>query len=120
MIYHGKKQIPAALPKRNKAYVEQVYELVRLCPPGRVTTYGAIADALTLGSARMVGFALRQSIGQDDIPAHRVVNSQGRLSGKLMFAHPTAMEEALRSEGVEVVNDQVCEFRTRFWHPAEE
>jgi methylated-DNA-protein-cysteine methyltransferase-like protein len=101
-------------------YLEDVYEVVRSIPKGRVSTYGAIADFLSLGSARMVGFALRQSTVMDGpIPAHRVVNREGYLSGRLQFTDPGYMQRALEREGVNVVDDKVVDFKTRFWHPAE-
>ena len=100
-------------------YVSDVHDVARMVPPGRVTTYGAIADFLTLGSARMVGFAMRQSIGSPDVPAHRVVNRKGELSGRLAFPTPTAMRERLEAEGVTVENDKVVNFEELFWHPTE-
>lgn len=102
-------------------YYELVYEVVRRIPPGRVTTYGAIADFLTLGSARMVGWALNQciSLADDQLPAHRVVNRLGELSGRLHFATPSRMEELLRQEGVPVENHRVTDFKERFWSPEE-
>ena len=101
-------------------YFEAVYDVVLSIPEGRVSTYGAIADFLALGSARMVGWALRQSIGlQMPVPAHRVVNRNGELTGRLHFATPTLMAELLRAEGVPVVDDRVSDFDERFWHPAE-
>lgn len=101
-------------------YFEDVYEVVRSVPPGRVTTYGAIADFLALGSARMVGWALRQSSVMDGpIPAHRVVNREGRLSGRLHFPDPAYMQRALEREGVAVQDDVVVDFKARFWHPGE-
>lgn len=101
-------------------YTEDVYEVVRSIPSGRVSTYGAIADFLALGSARMVGWALRQSSIMDGpIPAHRVVNRSGHLSGKLHFPDPDYMQRALEREGVKVVDDTVLEFKKLFWHPAE-
>lgn len=101
-------------------YIEDVYEVVRQIPKGRITTYGAIADFLSLGSARMVGFALRHSSIMDGpIPAHRVVNRQGQLSGRLHFPDPKYMQRALEKEGVKVKNDTVVDFEKHFWHPAE-
>jgi methylated-DNA-protein-cysteine methyltransferase-like protein len=101
-------------------YIEDVYEVVRSIPRGRVSTYGAIADFLSLGSARMVGWALRQSSIMDGpIPAHRVVNREGYLSGRLHFEDPYYMQRTLEKEGVTVKEDKVVDFRTRFWHPAE-
>lgn len=101
-------------------YFEDVYAVVRSVPRGRVTTYGAIADFLTLGSARMVGWALRQSSAMDGhIPAHRVVNRLGHLSGRLQFPDPKYMQRALEKEGVKIKNDTVVDFKKLFWHPAE-
>jgi methylated-DNA-protein-cysteine methyltransferase-like protein len=100
-------------------YMEKVYAVVRRIPPGRVTTYGAIADYLSLGSARMVGWALHQSIGAVNIPAHRVVNRKGELSGRLHFPTPTLMQQLLESEGVAVVHNRIVHFDAYFWHPEE-
>lgn len=101
-------------------YFEDVYEVVRSVPYGRVTTYGAIADFLSLGSARMVGWALRQSSIMDGpIPAHRVVNRQGVLTGRHHFPDPDYMRRTLEREGVAVDIDTVKEFKKLFWHPAE-
>ena len=102
-----------------KHYINQVHDTVRVIPPGRVSSYGAIADYLALGSARMVGFALKNSVMQDDLPAHRVVNSKGELSGRLAFPTPTYMQEMLEAEGVEVKNSKVVNFKELHWHPAE-
>ncbi|PPK85532.1 methylated-DNA-protein-cysteine methyltransferase-like protein [Neolewinella xylanilytica] len=101
------------------AYIEQVHDVTRLVPAGRVTTYGAIADFLTLGSARMVGWALFNSIRADDIPAHRVVNRRGELSGRNHFATPGLMQEKLEAEGVVVQDDRVRDFDRLFWSPTE-
>lgn len=101
-------------------YFEAVYDVVRSIPPGRVTTYGAIADFLSLGSARMVGWALRHSSVMDGpVPAHRVVNREGTLTGRHHFPDPGYMQRALEREGVTVVDDAVKEFKKLFWHPAE-
>jgi len=103
-----------------KTYHERVYEVTRQIPAGRVSTYGAIADYLALGSARMVGWALNRSFtSEDGIPAHRVVNRKGELSGRGHFPGPTMMQELLENEGVEVRNHQVVEFAERLWIPAE-
>lgn len=104
----------------NSHYVEDVYEVVRSIPRGRVSTYGAIADFLALGSARMVGWALRHSSIMDGpIPAHRVVNRSGHLSGRLHFPDPDYMQRMLEKEGVKVENHIVADFKKHFWHPAE-
>lgn len=101
-------------------YIEDVYEVVRSIPKGRVSTYGAIADFLALGSARMVGWALRHSSIMDGpIPAHRVVNRTGHLSGRLHFPDPAYMQRMLEKEGVKVENNIVAHFKKHFWHPAE-
>lgn len=101
------------------AYIAQVHDITRLIPPGRVTTYGAIADFLTLGSARMVGWALFNSLSGDEIPAHRVVNRKGELSGRNHFTPPGLMQQRLEAEGITVRDDRVVDFATRFWPPTD-
>ncbi len=103
-------------------YYEMVYEIVSLIPAGRVTTYGHIADFLALGSARMVGYALRnlRSFDLYDVPAHRVVNSSGVLTGKALFRPPEKMENSLLEEGIEVKKNRVVDFKEKLWIPAEE
>ena len=98
-------------------YYENVYDVVRLIPRGRVTNYGAIADFLALGSARMVGWALNACLHAGDVPAHRVVNRKGELSGRKAFATPTLMRERLEAEGVRVVDERVADFEHLFWAP---
>ena len=101
-------------------FFQNVYDVVRLVPRGRVTTYGAIAKYLGAArSSRMVGWAMNASHTQPDIPAHRVVNRQGMLTGKMMFAYPMQMQELLEAEGVRVVDDRVVEFGAVFWEPEE-
>lgn len=97
----------------------KVYDVVRLIPFGRVTSYGTIAKFLgTAGSARMVGWALNSSHTCTlYVPAHRVVNRNGRLTGKHWFGGPQVMEQLLESEGIKVENDQVVNFRQYFWDP---
>ncbi len=103
------------------SFFEQVYEVVKLIPEGRVTSYGAIAKYLGSGqSARMVGWAMNASHTLPDVPAHRVVNRNGLLSGKMHFSSPTAMQEALEAEGIQVVDDQIQGFKSVFWDPMEE
>ncbi len=103
-----------------KTYYERVYEITNKIPVGSVPTYGAIADYLTLGSARMVGWALNKSFSSGiEVAAHRVVNRKGELSGRHHFATPTLMAELLLQEGVEVQNDKVVNFKSLFWHPSE-
>lgn len=108
--------------KKDESFFEQVFDLVRLVPKGRVTSYGAIAAALgTKLSARMVGWAMNASHNlKPKVPAHRVVNRNGLLSGKMHFASPTQMQELLEKEGVKVVDDKVQDFEKLFWNPAEE
>lgn len=102
----------------NASFFEAVYAVVKLIPPGRVTTYGAIAHCLgSKGSARMVGWALHQAAQHPDMPAHRVVNRHGLLTGKHHFAGEGVMEQRLAAEGVGVYNDQVQEFAQLFWDP---
>ncbi len=98
-------------------YVKNVHDVARMIPRGRVTTYGAIADFLTLGSARMAGHAMKLARGFDDIPAQRVVNASGVLTGRGHFTPPSAMQQMLEDEGVEVKNDKVVNFREIFWSP---
>ena len=101
-------------------YVEDVHDVARSIPPGRVTTYGAIASFLTLGSARMVGWAMNLCVDSgSDVPAHRVVNRKGELSGRNAFPTPTAMRERLEAEGVTVTDDRVVSFGELFWDPVE-
>ncbi len=101
------------------SFYEQVYELVKLIPEGRVTSYGAIAAALgAKGSARMVGYAMNQThLLKDKVPAHRVVNRSGLLTGKFHFAHPMAMQELLEKEGIIVIEDKIQDFKKVFWDP---
>ncbi len=103
-------------------FFEAVYQLVRQIPRGRVTSYGAIAEALgTRSSARMVGWAMNGAHAvQPPVPAHRVVNRKGLLTGKIHFATPTQMQELLEGEGISVVEDQVQDFERLFWNPADE
>jgi methylated-DNA-protein-cysteine methyltransferase related protein len=102
-------------------YFDLVYQVVREIPPGRVTTYGAIAHYLGLKSgARMVGYAMNAAHGMPDVPAQRVVNRIGLLTGKPHFQTPTAMEELLAADGVQVVNDRVVDFERVFWDPETE
>jgi methylated-DNA-protein-cysteine methyltransferase-like protein len=106
-------------PRRENNFFQDVYEVVKLIPPGRVTSYGAIAHYLGLkSSARMVGWAMHGC--PNDVPAHRVVNSAGLLSGKHNFKTEQTMEKLLRKEGVRVVNDKIHQFNVVFWDPATE
>ncbi len=104
---------------KEKTYFEEVYEVTKKVPFGRVTTYGAIADYLALGSARMVGWALNKSFFGDNVPAHRVINRKGELSGRNHWPTPTMMQEMLEQEGVTVVDNVVQDFKKLFWNPSE-
>lgn len=101
-------------------FFEDVYEVVRQVPPGRVTTYGAVASFLGLkSSARMVGWALNHAIAASDVPAHRVVNRKGLLTGKYHFSDSGQMEALLQAEGVAVESDVVVDFEEKFWDPSQ-
>jgi methylated-DNA-protein-cysteine methyltransferase-like protein len=103
-------------------FFKRVYEVTRLIPYGRVTSYGAIARFIGSGrSARMVGWALNVSHNKPEfIPAHRVVNRNGLLSGKHHFGNSTTMQQLLENEGFIIEDDKVTEFREKFWDPSSE
>ena len=102
----------------NSDFFEQVWEVVRQIPPGRVTSYGAIASFLGHPrSARTVGYAMNASHAFADVPAHRVVNRNGLLSGKIHFSSPTEMEDRLKNEGLKIVDNQIVDFQNHFWNP---
>lgn len=116
-------KLKSVLPsgKADSSFFEQVYAVARQIPRGRVTSYGAIAAYLgTKMSARMVGWAMNGAHNQQGIPAHRVVNRNGMLSGKMHFATPTQMEELLKKERIRVVDDVIVDFEKKFWDPAVE
>lgn len=102
-------------------FFQQVYQVVRQIPHGRVTSYGAIAQYLgTVKSSRMVGWALNKCSSQQEyVPAHRVLNRNGLLTGKRAFQGENVMKELLESEGILVINDQVQGFEKIFWNPFE-
>lgn len=104
------------------SFFEKVYDVVRQIPFGRVTSYGAIADYLgTAGSARMVGWAMNAShTHMNFIPAHRVVNRNGLLTGKHHFGGPNVMQQLLESEGIRIMEDKIVEFEKFFWDPKKE
>ena len=124
-----KVQRPKTMPTKNKTsqrktkdhnFFEDVFEVVKLIPKGRITSYGAIAKYLgTKMSARMVGWAMNAAHDQK-IAAHRVVNSKGLLTGKHHFKTPSAMQRALEKEGIKVTRDKVVDFEKRFWDPSQE
>jgi methylated-DNA-protein-cysteine methyltransferase-like protein len=102
-------------------FFERVYDVVRLIPHGRVTSYGTIAKFLGAArSARMVGWAMNACGGRDDVPAHRVVNRVGLLSGKHHFEGTNLMQQLLESEGVKVKENKIVKFEKYFWDPVKE
>jgi methylated-DNA-protein-cysteine methyltransferase related protein len=105
--------------KQHDNFFENVYQVVRRIPFGRVTSYGAIAQYLgSTSSARMVGWAMNHSHHLEDfIPAHRVVNRHGLLTGKHHFSTPSLMQQLLENEGIRVSNDQIEDFNRIFWDP---
>jgi len=108
--------------RREASFFELVYEVARQIPKGRVTSYGAIAACLgTKLSARMVGWAMNGAGKvKPKVPAHRVVNRNGMLSGKHHFGSPTRMQELLEKEGIKIKKDTVVDFKKIFWDPAKE
>ena len=106
----------------NPTFYEQVYQVARLIPKGRVTSYGAIAGYLgTKGSSRMVGYAMNLAHSAfPPVPAHRVVNRQGLLTGKYHFGTPDMMQQLLENEDIRVENDRIQDFKSVFWDPSTE
>lgn len=102
-----------------QSFYDQVFELVRLIPEGRVTSYGAIAKSLGAGgSARMVGYAMSNAgLAHPAVPAHRVVNSSGLLTGRFHFSPPELMQELLEQEGITVKEHKIQHFKKYFWNP---
>lgn len=101
------------------SFLEQVYAVVKQIPEGRVTNYGAIAKYLGAPrSSRMVGWAMNKAHGHEDIPAHRVVNRIGLLTGKHHFATPDLMQRQLEMEGLTIVGDKIQNFKSHFWDPS--
>jgi methylated-DNA-protein-cysteine methyltransferase-like protein len=99
-------------------FFERVYQIVRQIPEGRVTSYGAIAKAIGAArSARMVGYAMNASHNLEDVPAHRVVNRNGVLTGKHHFDGSNLMQQLLENEGIKVVNNQIVDFKKHYWEP---
>lgn len=109
---------PIKLSTENADFFERVYEVVKLIPEGRATSYGAIANYLgAKRSSRMVGWAMNAAHKIPDVPAHRVVNRNGQLTGKMHFADPDQMERLLFSEKIEVQNDEIVNWKNVFWDP---
>ena len=106
------------MPATNDNFFERVYEVARQIPYGKVTSYGAIAKILGAArSARMVGWAMNASHNLEDVPAHRVVNRSGLLTGKHHFDGTNLMQQLLESEGIEVRENQIVDFEKHFWTP---
>jgi methylated-DNA-protein-cysteine methyltransferase related protein len=97
------------------SFFNDVYELTKMIPPGKVSTYGIISDYLGLGSPRIVGWALNKSFDKN-VPAHRVVNRKGELSGRNHFPDPDIMRKMLEAEGVKVENNKVKDFEKLLWY----
>ena len=108
--------------KKDESFFELVFHVVRQIPKGRVTSYGAIAAALgAKSSSRLVGWAMNGSHRvRPKVPAHRVVNRLGLLTGKIHFSPPEQMQQLLEKEGVKVLDDKVVDFRKKFWDPTKE
>ena len=107
-----------SIPSKQKDFFQNVFDVVRLIPLGRVTSYGAIAKYLSSPkSSRMVGWAMNASHRFSDVPAHRVVNRNGDLTGKIHFSSPNEMEKLLLEEGVLVNNNRVQNFKKIYWDP---
>lgn len=105
----------------NQNFFERVYEVAKHIPYGKVTSYGAIAKQIgAAGSARMVGWAMNASHKDADVPAHRVVNRKGLLTGKHHFDGTNLMQQLLESEGITVINNQIQDFEKHFWDPGKE
>lgn len=102
-------------------FFSRVYDVVKQIPYGRVTSYGAIAKHIgAAGSARMVGWAMNASHNMADVPAHRVVNRKGLLTGKHHFEGTNLMQQLLESEGITVIDNQIQDFEKCFWDPGKE
>ena len=118
----SKEKIPVKDKSKEFTFFEDVWSVARQIPKGRVTSYGAIANYLGAKlSARMVGWAMNGAFyAKPKVPAQRVVNRNGMLSGKMHFETPTRMQELLEKEGVRVEKDKVIDFEKRFWDPLKE
>jgi methylated-DNA-protein-cysteine methyltransferase related protein len=114
--------MPRSLPKSDNDFFSKVFEVTKYIPYGRVTSYGAIARYLGSGrSARMVGWALNTShSNREFIPAHRVVNRKGLLTGKHHFGNSTTMAQLLENEGILIESDRIINFEEKFWDPVKE
>jgi methylated-DNA-protein-cysteine methyltransferase-like protein len=109
------------ISEKNKDFFNLVHQVVKEIPQGRVTSYGAIANYLgSKNSSRMVGWAMKASHRKEGVPAHRVVNRIGLLTGKANFKKPNEMESKLKTEGIQILNNRVLDFKDLFWDPAKE
>lgn len=109
------------MSRHNNDFFDKVYQIVKLIPKGKVSTYGAIARLLgSPQSARMVGWALNAGHHRSDVPAHRVVNRHGRLTGKHHFKDFNEMERLLNSEGIQVIDNQIVDFESVLWDPSKD
>lgn len=116
-----RENMTISINDKHKDFFQAVFQVVKLIPEGRVTSYGAIAKYLgSARSSRMVGWAMNASHKIPGIPAHRVVNRNGMLTGKIHFETPVAMQERLISEGISVKNDKIEDFVKLFWDPSQE
>ena len=107
--------------QKNTDFFRNVYDVVRLIPKGRVTSYGAIANYLgSPRSSRMVGWAMNSAHKLQDVPAHRVVNRNGLLTGKMHFETPDLMQQKLEEEGFVIKQDQIQDFKEKYWNPSKE
>jgi methylated-DNA-protein-cysteine methyltransferase related protein len=122
MIKKEKLKILRPSGNKEESFFELVYQVTRQIPKGRVTSYGAIAACLgTKLSARMVGWAMNGAgSAKPKVPAHRVVNRNGMLTGRHRFSPPELMQQLLEKEGVKIKNDAVIDFKKKFWNPGEE
>lgn len=106
------------MTNNNENFFDRVYSVARQIPYGKVTSYGAIAKVLGAArSARMVGWAMNASHNMEDVPAHRVVNRKGLLTGKHHFGGTNLMQQLLESEGIKVIDNQIIDFEKNFWMP---
>jgi len=113
--------VPKTIFMKEENFFQRVYEVARQIPFGKVTSYGAIANYLgSRGSARMVGWAMNGSSNMEDVPAHRVVNRKGLLSGKHHFEGTNLMQQLLENEGIQVEDNQIVDLEKHFWDPINE
>jgi methylated-DNA-protein-cysteine methyltransferase related protein len=116
-----KIKVNKKIQNTDKSFFNEVFEVAKLIPYGRVTSYGAIAEYLgSKGSARMVGWAMNKSHTEKNVPAHRVVNRNGVLTGKHHFGGKNIMAQLLLSEGIRIKDDKVVDFKKLFWNPSKE